>query len=77
MTITTIIKRTFVLASLLAATSSPVLAQDEPQSFNAFSTALANGSIVKSGEKQAMIVRACIQRRLSPICGPTASMHHS
>lgn len=40
-------------ASLLAA---PALAHDEPQVFNAFAIAVASGTIVKSGEKQLMVI---------------------
>lgn len=39
--------------ALLAA--APAVAQEEPQTFNAFAVVAANGSIVRSGEKQAMM----------------------
>ena len=44
------------LALLFAAASLPALAQDEPQQFNAFAVVQANGTIVKTGEKESMIV---------------------
>lgn len=50
-----------VRALILLALVSPVLAtavqaQDEPQVFNAFAIAVANGTIVKAAEKELMVV---------------------
>jgi hypothetical protein len=42
------------LAFLLPAAAA--LAQDEPQVFNAFAVAVASGTIIKSGEKQVMVI---------------------
>lgn len=44
------------LAMLFAAASFPASAQDEPQQFNAFAVVQANGPIIKTGEKQSLIV---------------------
>jgi hypothetical protein len=46
------------LAMLLVAASFPAFAQDEAQQFNAFAVVQAKGTIVKTGEKQSMIVAA-------------------
>ena len=43
-----------LVGALLA--GAPLAAQDEPQTFNAFAVVVANGSIVRSGEKQLMVV---------------------
>ena len=44
------------LAMLFVAASFPAFAQDEPQQFNAFAVIQANGTIVKTAEKESMIV---------------------
>lgn len=49
-------QRSLAVALTLLATAAPAMAQSEPQVFNAFAVATAKGSIVRSGEKQAMIV---------------------
>lgn len=48
--------RITAVALLLAALASPALAQDEPQVFNAFAVVVANGTIMRTGEKQAALV---------------------
>jgi hypothetical protein len=47
--------RSGLLAALVAA-AVPSAAQDEPQTFNAFAVAAANGSIVRAAETQLMLV---------------------
>jgi hypothetical protein len=42
--------------SLAGTVAGPSLAQDEPEAFNAFAVAAANGTIVRAGEKQLMVV---------------------
>jgi hypothetical protein len=48
--------RALSLASALVLPATAVLAQDEPQVFNAFAVAVASGTIVKAGEKQVMVI---------------------
>jgi hypothetical protein len=43
-----------LLAALIAVT--PAVAQDEPQTFNAFAVVMANGSIVRAAETQVLLV---------------------
>jgi hypothetical protein len=43
-----------LVGALLA--TVPAAAQDEPQTFNAFAVVVANGSIVRAGDKQLMVV---------------------
>jgi hypothetical protein len=52
------IRRALALASGLAAFAgaAPASAQDEVQTFNAFATIVANGTIVHAAEKQEMVV---------------------
>ncbi len=45
-----------LLALAIVAGASPSLAQDEAQTFNAFSVVNASGSIVRAAEKQVMVV---------------------
>ena len=54
----TMIRRALALASGLAALAAvaPASAQDEVQTFNAFATIVANGTIVHAAEKQEMVV---------------------
>ncbi len=58
MTIMTAVHRTLALSCCLAAfaTAVPAFAQGEVQTFNAFATVVANGTIVRAAEKQAMVV---------------------
>jgi len=44
------------LALCIAMLAMPALAQDEPQVFNAFAIAMANGTVIKSGDKQATVI---------------------
>jgi hypothetical protein len=46
------------LLALFSLAASQVQAQDEPQSFNAFAVVKADGSVLRSAEKQATIVAA-------------------
>mgnify|MGYP000016119485 CR=1 FL=1 len=48
--------RTFACAALLLAAAAPAVAQDDVQTFNAFAVVTANGTIVRSAEKQVMMV---------------------
>lgn len=50
----TLFNRALVGAFVLAA-ASPAVAQDEVQSFNAFAVVVANGTIVRAGEKQLVV----------------------
>lgn len=54
----TTIRRALALSSFLGvlAGTVPAFAQDEVQTFNAFATVVANGTIVRAAEKQAMVV---------------------
>lgn len=54
MTIT--FSRAFACAALLLAVAVPVAAQDDVQTFNAFAVVTANGTIVRSAEKQLMAI---------------------
>ena len=59
-----------VRALILLALVGPVLAtavqaQDEPQVFNAFAIAVANGTIVKAAEKELMVV-GTISHKIAP-----------
>lgn len=58
MTTMTTIRRALALSSFLAvlAGAVPAFAQDEVQTFNAFATVVANGTIVRAAERQAMVV---------------------
>ena len=58
MTIMTKTRRALALCAGLAALSAavPAVAQDEVQTFNAFATVVANGTIIRAAEKQAMVV---------------------
>lgn len=52
-----VFSRAFLLSGLLAAASfASSQAQDEPQSFNAFTIATANGTIVRAAENESLIV---------------------
>ena len=48
--------RAFACAVLLLAAAVPAVAQDDVQTFNAFAVVTANGTIVRSAEKQVMVV---------------------
>jgi len=50
----TMLSRALAGALLLAA-AGPAVAQDEVQTFNAFAVVLANGSVVRAGEKQLVV----------------------
>jgi len=52
----TFVRRTLALALALVLPAAAGVAQQEPQVFNAFAVAVASGTIVKSGEKQVMVV---------------------
>lgn len=54
----TTIRRALSLSCCLAAFAgaAPAFAQGEVQTFNAFATVVANGTIVRAAEKQAMVV---------------------
>jgi hypothetical protein len=45
-----------ILVLCIALLAAPVQAQDEPQVFNAFAIAVASGTIIKSGDRQATVV---------------------
>ena len=48
--------RFLALAVVVLPPATAAFAQDEPQLFNAFAIAVASGTIVKSGEKQVMVI---------------------
>jgi hypothetical protein len=52
----TLVRRALALAFAFLLPSAVALAQDEPQVFNAFAVAVASGTIVKSGEKQVLVI---------------------
>jgi hypothetical protein len=52
----TLVRRALALAFAFLLPAAAALAQDEPQVFNAFAVAVASGTIVKSGEKQVLVI---------------------
>jgi len=52
----TLVRGALALLPALLLPAAAVLAQEEPQVFNAFAVAVASGTIVKSGEKQVMVI---------------------
>ena len=52
----TFVRRALALAFALILPAPAVLAQEEPQLFNAFAIAVASGTIFKAGEKQVMVI---------------------
>jgi hypothetical protein len=52
----TLVRRALALFAAVLLPTAAAVAQDEPQVFNAFAIAVASGTIVKSGEKQLMVI---------------------
>ena len=51
-----LVRGALALLSALLLPAAASFAQEEPQVFNAFAVAVASGTIVKSGEKQVMVI---------------------